>query len=119
MTIATPANQRLDTDFDGMAAGDDNVLEAARADLADAAATERRFDAQLLGLPLRDSVRATAGALVAANESRAALTSRAAAAPTLTVLHGYDADLAAANAAVEQQVRAIRSQLGLPPPDTT
>jgi len=118
LAIAEAGNRRLDVDYDGLRGRDRNDLAAARSDLRDAAATERRFDQQLVGLPMPPPIRATALALVAANEPRAALAERAAAAATLAALHAFDAQLAAADAAVEAQVRALRRELGLPPPDT-
>jgi hypothetical protein len=43
----------------------------------------------------------------------------AAAATSLRQLHGFERRLADANARVETPVAIIRSQLGLPPPDTS
>ena len=98
LAIALPANRRLDADFDGL---DDNHnnLAAAEAALRDAAATERRFDRRLLALKLPAATETVARLLVTANEARARLT--------------------AANRPVEEAVRVIRSQLDLPPPETS
>jgi hypothetical protein len=118
LAIALPANRRLETDFDGL----DNHhgdLAAARADLRDAVATERRFDRQLLALKLPAATETVARMLVTANEARARLTTAAAASTSLSQLHRYEPRLTAANAPVEEAVRAIRSQLGLPPPETS
>jgi len=119
MTAAVAGNHRLEIDFDGLSGPDRDRLDAARADLRDAAATEKTFDTALLSLPLPPAMMATARALVAANEARAALTLRAAVSRTLDELRSYGPQLAAADASVEQQVRTIRSQLGLPPPETS
>ena len=51
-----------------------------------------------------------------ANEARARLTTAAAASTSLSQLHRYEPRLTAANQPVEEAVRVIRSQLGLPPP---
>ncbi len=119
LAIAVPANHRLDADFDGF---DDNAyddLAAAGAYLRDAAATERQFDRRLLGLTLPPATEEIAHLLVTANQARARLTGTAAASTSLSQLRGYERRLTAANAPVEQAVRVIRSQLGLPPPETS
>ena len=118
LAIARPANRRLETDFDGL---DDHRgdLAAARADLRDAAATERQFDRRLLALKLPAATETVARLLVTANEARARLTTAAAASTSLGQLHRYEPRLTAANQPVEEAVRVIRSQLGLPPPETS
>ena len=118
LAIALPANRRLDTDFDGLKdhRGD---LTAARADLRDAAATEREFDRRLLALKLPPATAAVARQLVTVNEARARLTTAAAASTSLSQLHRYQPRLTAANEPVEDAVRVIRRQLGLPPPETS
>ena len=118
LAIARPANRRLDTDFDGLEdhRGD---LAAAQADLLDAAATEREFDRRLLALRLPPATEAVARRLVTVNEARARLATAAAASTSLSQLHGYEPRLTAANKPVEDAVRVIRRQLGLPPPETS
>ena len=118
LAIARPANRRLETDFDGL---DDhrNDLAAATADLRDAAATERQFDRRLLALKLPAATETVAHLLVTANEARARLTTAAAASTSLSQLHRYQPRLTVANTPVEEAVRALRSQLGLPPPETS
>ena len=118
LAIARPANRRLETDFDGL---DDhrNDLAAAKADLRDAAATERQFDRRLLALKLPAATETVARLLVTANEARARLTTAAAASTSLSQIHRYEPRLTAANASVEEAVRVIRSQMGLPPPETS
>jgi hypothetical protein len=118
LAIARPANRRLETDFDGL---DDHRgdLAAARADLRDAVATERQFDRRLLALRLPAATETVARLLVTANEARARLTTAAAASTSLSQLHRYEPRLTAANQPVEEAVRVIRSQLGLPPPETS
>jgi len=118
LAIALPANRRLETDFDGL---DDHRgdLAAAQADLRDAAATERQFDRRLLALKLPAATETAARLLVTTNEARARLTTAAAASTSLSQLHRYQPRLTAANQPVEEAVRVIRSQLGLPPPETS
>ena len=119
MAIARPANRRLETDLEGIEHRDRNDLAAATADLRDAAATERMFDRQLLAMRLPPATEAVARQLVTANEARARLTDQAATSASLRQLRQYERRLDAANRPVEDAVRVIRSQLGLPPPETS
>jgi len=92
---------------------------ATEADLRAAAATERRFDTLLLGIAFPAGTEPVIRLLHTVNQQRAQLTVTAAASTSLQQLHGYEQRLDTANEPVEQAVRAIRSQLGLPPPDTS
>jgi DNA-binding GntR family transcriptional regulator len=120
MAIARPANRELDHEFDGF---DDHVkdsdLAAARAELCAAVVTERRFDRQLIALSFPPRTEPFVRLLYRVNQARAALTSTAAAVTSLRELRGYAKRLDAANGPVEDAVRVIRAQLGLPPPDTS
>lgn len=119
LAIARPANRRLETDLEGIEHRDRNRLAAATADLRDAAATERMFDRRLLAMRLPPATEAVACQLVTANEARARLTEQAATSTSLRQLRQYERRLDAANKPVEDAVRVIRSQLGLPPPETS
>jgi HrpA-like RNA helicase len=120
LRIANAGNHRLEADFDGLEGPDRRDLAAARADLRDAAATEHLFDRRLMAMRFPPATERIARALFQLNEARARLTAAAAAAATsLTQLHAYEQLLDSANVPVEQQVRAIRRQLGLPPPETS
>jgi hypothetical protein len=119
LAIAVAGNRRLEIDFDGLKGGDRHHLSASRADLRDAAATERLFDRRLLGISFPPVTAAVARTLYRVNQARASLTDRAAASASLRQLRWYERRLDAANRPVEQQVRLIRQQLGLPPPDTS
>jgi hypothetical protein len=120
LAIATPANRRLDRDFDdGINGPDRDRLAAAEADLLNAAATERSFDRQLMRMPLPPGTEAIARMLVAANQSRARLTDQAAGSASLAQLRAFEPRLTAANGPVESAVREIRIQLGLPPPESS
>jgi hypothetical protein len=119
MAIARPANRRLDREFDGLKDHEQDNLAAARADLRAAAATERSFDRQLMTIDFPPRTQPVALELYRVNQARAALTSAGAAATSLRQLRGYQRRLDAANEPVEDAVRVIRDQLGLPPPDTS
>ena len=119
MAIALPANRRLDRELDGLKDHEKDNLAAARADLRAAAATERQFDRQLMAISLPPRTEPVVLLLYRANQARAALTSTAAGITSLRQLRGYQRRLDAANEPVEDAVRVIRDQLGLPPPDTS
>jgi DNA-binding GntR family transcriptional regulator len=120
MAIARPANRELDHEFDGF---NDHIkdgdLVAARADLRAAVVTERRFDRQLIALSFPPRTEPFVRLLYRVNQARAELTSTAAGVTSLRELRGYQRRLDAANEPVEDAVRVIRAQLGLPPPDTS
>jgi hypothetical protein len=117
LTIAEAGNRALDEAFDdGLEGEDANNLAAAQADLRSAAATERLFDQRLAAIAFPPAIKRTADALIAVNEARADLTARLASVGTLAALHQAETQLDAANEPVEAQVKAIRAQLGLPPP---
>jgi hypothetical protein len=117
LTIAEAGNRRLERDFDALEDPDRNNLARARADLADAAATERLFDRRLRTIRFAPATERFARDLYRVNQMRATLTAAAAAATSLVSLHSYDAVLESANVPVERDVSAIRRGLGLPPPD--
>jgi hypothetical protein len=119
LAIAQPANHQLDHEFDAFKDNENSNLAAAQADLRAAAATERRFDRQLITITFPPQTEPIVRLLYRVNQARAALTSTAAGATSLRQLHGYQRRLDAANGPVEDAVRVIRSQLGLPPPDTS
>lgn len=119
MAIARPANRELDHEFDGLKHHEQDNLAGARADLRAAAATERHFDRQLMAISFPPSAGPVVLLLYRVNQARAALTSIAAGAVSLSQLRGYQQRLDAANEPVEDAVRVIRDQLGLPPPDTS
>lgn len=119
LAIARPANHRLEVEVDGYGDAERHDLTAARNDLRAEAATERRFDEQLLRIRFPSRITTTARATVAANRRRIALTGRQALSPSLAGLRSLDRRHKAADAAVETQVRLIRLFLGLPPPATS
>jgi hypothetical protein len=119
LAIARPANHRLDTDFGRLDKAGGADLAAVRADLLDIAATERLFDRQLAVIPFPPAVNEAARSLTSANQSRAALTTALASVSSADQLQAATQRLPAANKPVEAAARAIRAQLGLPPPETS
>jgi hypothetical protein len=119
LAIATVGNRGLDRAFDALNGRDHDHLVAARADLRAAAATERQYDRSLLAIAFPSGVEATAKAVIRVNEARAALTSEVANSTTLEQLSRSEQKLPAANDAIVEQVRILRTQLGLPPAETS
>lgn len=119
MAIALPANRRLDNEVDSYEDHARDNLAIAEADLREEVATERWFDRRLLKISFPAAIAATAEALVRVNDQRIALTAKQAEAMTVSELLAFNARHRAADAAVEGQVRIIRKQLGLPPPDNS
>ena len=96
------------------------VFPAAEADLRDAAATEQLFDRRLMAIPFPAAAEPVARILYrVANQSRASLATVAAGSASLWRLARIEGRLTAANEPVQDAVRVLRSQLGLPPPDTS
>ena len=119
LAIAAAGNRRLEVDFDRLNGPDRTDLAAARADLRDAAATERLFDQRLARIAFPAGTETIARLLVISNQARSELTATAAGLASLTQLQAFERQLTAANAPVEDAVIVLRGQLGLPPPDTS
>jgi hypothetical protein len=119
LAIATAGNRRLEADFDRLNGPDRADLAAARADLRDAAVTERWFDQRLARIAFAAGTEAIARLLVISNQARSELTAAAAGSASLSRLRAFERQLTAANGPVEDAVIVLRSRLGLPPPDTS
>jgi hypothetical protein len=119
LVIARAGNRRLEADFDPLEGRDRNHLAAAKADLRNAASTERLFDRRLLRIKFPPNIERVAHELYWINQIRAKLTVAAAASTSLRRLHVYESQLDAANVPVERAVSTLRRQLGLPPADTS
>lgn len=119
LAIARPANHRLDAEVDGFGDHRRDDLAKATADLRAEAATERHFDRQLARIRFPAAIEAIVRALIQANRSRIALTRREARSSSLAELNTFTRRHQAADAAVETPVKALRSALGLPPPETS
>ena len=119
MAIARPANHRLDVAVDAYEDHAHDNLAAAQAALRSQAAIERQFDRQLAAITFPPAIAATASALIRVNEIRARLAEKEARARSIPELLSFAGDHKMADAQVEAQVRVIRSELGLPPPETS
>jgi hypothetical protein len=119
LVIAKAGNRRLEADFDPLEGRDRDHLAAAKADLRNAASTERLFDRRLLRIKFPPKTERVAHDLYRINQARAKLTAAVAESTSLRSLRGYEPVLDAANVPVERAVDTIRRQLGLPPADTS
>jgi hypothetical protein len=119
LAIARAGNRRLEAEFGRLEGRDRARLTAAHRDLRQAAATERLFDRRLLGLAFPAATERIVQFLYWANQERARMTETAAGAASLARLRAAERRLKWANKPVEQAVAMIRSQLGLPPPETS
>ena len=77
------------------------------------------IDRRLLAITFPAAAEPVVRVLYRVNQSRASLTVAAAASVSLQQLRSYRRRLTAADEPVEEAVRVIRSQLGLPPPQTS
>jgi hypothetical protein len=119
LAIAEPANHRLDIEVDKYQDERRHHLAAAESALRAQAATERQFDRDLAKIKFPPPIAATARALIAVNKIRASMAEREAMARSISELLSFDSEHKLADAEIEAQVRVIRSQLRLPPPETS
>ena len=116
LVIANPANQQLAKDVNAYTADVRSNLAAARADLRAEVATATRFDRQLAAIKFPAAAGVIARDLIRANQARGQVITRQARARTLARMQALNAQHAAADAAVEAQVKHIRQALHLPAP---
>ena len=115
LAIADPSNLKLNTEVDAFTTAERGDLAAARADLRAEVATASQFDRQLAAIKFPAATAAIARALIQANQARGRVIARQARARTLAQLRSFNTRHAAADAAVEVQVKRIREALHLPP----
>jgi len=118
LAVAEPANKALDHEVDEFEDAQHDDLAKAIDALHGQARVERSFDQKLAAIDFPPPVSTIAHLLVLANQDRIALTLQEAKATSVAGLATFRKRHAAADEAVERQVRLIRKLLGLPPPDT-
>jgi hypothetical protein len=118
LAVAEPANKALDHEVDEFEDAQHDDLAKAIDALHGQARVERSFDQKLAAIDFPPPVSTIAHLLVLANQDRIALTLEEAKATSVAGLAVFRKRHAAADEAVERQVRLIRKLLGLPPPDT-
>jgi hypothetical protein len=119
LAIAQAGNKRLEVEFDRLRKQDRLRLAAAHRDLREVAATERLFYRRVLGIPFPAAAERIARFLHWVNQARASMTAAAASSPSVARLRADEHRLTEASKPVEQAVAILRSQLGLPPPETS
>ena len=119
LAIAKAGNRRLEAEFGRLDGRDRTRLAAAHQDLLRVAVTERLFDKRLLGIAFPAATERFAQFLYWVNQARASMTAAAASTASLAGLRATERRLTQASKPVEQAVAIIRSQLGLPPPETS
>ena len=118
LAVAEPANKALDHKVDEFEDAQHDDLAKAIAALHGQARVERSFDQKLAAIDFPPPVSTIAHLLVLANQDRIALTLQEAKATSVAGLATFRKRHAAADEAVERQVRLLRKLLGLPPPET-
>ncbi|HEX6857954.1 MAG TPA: hypothetical protein VF204_21895 [Streptosporangiaceae bacterium] len=119
LAVAEPANKALDHEVDAFDDAQHDDLAKAIAALHGQVRIERSFDRKLGEITFPPPVDVIAHLLVLANRQRIALTLQEAKATSVAGLATFRKRHAAADEAVERQVRLIRELLGLPPPETS
>jgi len=119
LAVAEPANEALDHEVDAFEDAQHDDLAKAIAALHGQVRIERGFDRNLAAIAFPPPVDVIAHLLILANQQRIALTLQEAKATSVAGLAAFRKRHAAADEAVERQVRLIRKLLGLPPPETS
>jgi len=119
LAIANPADQQLNKDVNAYTTNVRSNLAAARANLRAEVATASLFDRKLAAIKFPAAVQAIARDVIQANQARVRVITRQARTRTLVRMQAFDAQHAAADAAVEVQVKRIRQALHLPAPSSS
>jgi hypothetical protein len=119
LAVAGPANKALDHEVDVFDDAQHDDLARAVAALHGQVRIERSFDRKLAAIAFPPPADVIAHLLILANQQQIALTLQEAKATSVSGLATFRKRHAAADEAVERQVRLIRKLLGLPPPETS
>jgi hypothetical protein len=116
LAVITPASQQLTTDAAAYAASEGDHLAVAEAALKAEVTSERALDASLTAFAFPPAIAPLARALIRANQARAALTAEQAASSSLTRLRSFDHRVQLANAAVQTEMKLVRTAVDAPLP---
>ena len=116
LAVITPASQQLTTDAAAYAASEGDHLAVAEAALKAEVTSERALDASLTAFAFPPDIAPLARALIRANQARAALTAEQAASSSLTRLRSFDHRVQLANAAVQTEMKLVRTAVDAPLP---
>ena len=114
--IVTPATQQLNTEMAAYAVDERRDLAAAEADLSAEVVTEQAFGKSLAAATFTPQNRATADALIQANQARAELTAEQARSSSLTRLRSFNQRVQVASVAVQTEMTLIGKALDSPSP---
>lgn len=115
LAIMVPARQQLAADVAAYRTSERRNLAAAQTALTAEVTSEQTFDTNLARVMLPPAIAAIAKALIRANEARATLTVKQARSSSLTQLRSFNRRVDLASAAVQKEMKLIRTALASPP----
>lgn len=114
--VATPASQQLNADVAAYTANEEHNLAAAEAVLTAEVTSEHALDTSLAGIKFPPAITPMVNALIQANQGRATLTAEQARSSSLTEMRSFDHRIDVASAAVEAEMKLVRTAVESPPP---
>ena len=118
LAILSPASQQLKTDAAAYAANEGHHLAVAEAALKAEVTSERALDRSLAAFTFPPAIAPLARALIRANQARATLTAEQARSSSLTRLRSFNHRVQLADAAVQTEMRLVRTAVDTPLPAT-
>jgi hypothetical protein len=116
LAIVSPATQQLTADTAAYAANDGRNLAVAEAALKAEVTTERALDQSLAAFTFPPAIAPLAKALIQADQARATLTAEQARSSSLTRLRSFSHRIQLADAAVQTEMRLVRTAVDTPLP---
>ena len=114
--VMAPASQQLTTDAAAYAANEGDHLAVAEAALKAEVTAERALGRSLAAFPFPPAIAPLAKGLIQANQARAALTAEQAASSSLTRLRSFNHRVQLADAAVQTEMKLVRTAVDAPLP---
>jgi hypothetical protein len=116
LAILSPASQQLTTDSAAYAANEGRHLAVAEAALKAEVTVERALDRSLAAFTFPPAIAPLARALIRADQARATLTAEMARSSSLTRLRSFNHRIQLADAAVQNEMRLVRTAVDTPLP---
>jgi hypothetical protein len=114
-SIANPVIQQVNADVAAYTANERHHLATAEAALTAEVTSVNAFDTSLARFPFPPAVAPVAKALIRADQARAKLTAEQARSSSLAQLRSFNGRVKAASAAVQAEMKLIRTALETPP----
>ena len=114
LAVITPATQQLNTDAAAYAASEGDHLAVAEAALKAEVTSERALDASLTAFAFPPAIAPLARGLIRANQARATLTAEQARSSSLTRMRSFNHQVQLADAAVQTEMKLVRTAVGAP-----